>query len=316
MKITQYAINEQTARTAKELNSFGEYVKNSATNGYIDTLSRFQKAVEELIEKFANTATAETLDLVNYYADKYSKKLAEAINRENAIRSMCPSVMISGAGNFPVRKKEKQNKALDNWWAECGQLYDATNNYYYNKIEALLSNKTIYSNDALAVEKLQNKLNDLQEVHAKMKARNAYYRKNKTMKGCEGVSDELAEEIDKAIEKHFSWEKQPYPSYELSSNLAEQKRIKNRIEQITTLKAEAQQPTENKYPHVDGVEVVENADAMRIQLIFDGKPDEATRELLKHNGFHWSPTFSAWQRQLNDNGIYATKKVLEKLQNT
>lgn len=62
------------------------------------------------------------------------------------------------------------------------------------------------------------------------------------------------------------------------------------------------------------MEVVENGEAMRIQLIFDDKPDEDTRTLLKSYGFRWSPSFGAWQRHLNANGVYATKTVLQKLQ--
>ena len=52
---------------------------------------------------------------------------------------------------------------------------------------------------------------------------------------------------------------------------------------------------------------------MRIRLIFNDKPDEATRNVLKINGFKWSPIAGAWQRQLNNNGRYATRKVLEEL---
>lgn len=106
----------------------------------------------------------------------------------------------------------------------------------------------------------------------------------------------------------------PCPSYALSNDTAEIKRIKDRIAKIEKLKAEADNPAENKYPQVDGVEVVENAEAMRIQLKFDGKPDETTRNILKSNGFRWSPSFGAWQRQLTSNGIYSTKKVLKQLQ--
>lgn len=85
------------------------------------------------------------------------------------------------------------------------------------------------------------------------------------------------------------------------------------MRRVRNFGANAENQTEDKYPHVDGIKVVENAEAMRIQLIFDGKPDEETRNLLKSNGFRWSPSFGAWQRQLNNNGIYATKSVLEKL---
>lgn len=52
---------------------------------------------------------------------------------------------------------------------------------------------------------------------------------------------------------------------------------------------------------------------MRIRLIFDNIPNEEIRTILKSNGFKWSPKNSAWQRQLTNNGIYATKQVLETL---
>lgn len=311
MNIKQYPINEDLARRAKEMRSFSDYVPNSATNGYIRLLQEFSDAVDRLLDRHG--ATAEQLEAVSYYADRYSQKLAALIDKENHINTMCPSVMISGAGNFPVRKKQKQNEAWDRLMREQGELYTPTNNYYFRKIETLLTNKTIYSNDEFAVEKLQNKLSDHEELHAKMKAQNAYYRKHGTMKGYEGITDEEAEKRDAKIQASMYWEQQPFPSYYLSSNNAEIKRIKARIESITKLKAEAEQPTEGRYPQIGGVKVVENAEAMRIQLIFEGKPSDEVRGVLKSHGFRWSPSFGAWQRQLTENGKYATRKALEEI---
>ena len=60
--------------------------------------------------------------------------------------------------------------------------------------------------------------------------------------------------------------------------------------------------------------VMVNKEINRIQFFFDEKPDEETRGVLKSRGFHFSRyNNNAWQRQLNSNGIYAAKKVLEKL---
>lgn len=309
MNIKQYPLNESLARRAKEMRSFSDYVPNTATNGYIRMLQEFSEAVDRLLDRLG--ATTEQQEAVSYYADRYSRKLAELIDKENYIGTMCPSVLITGSGNFPVRKKQKQNEAYDRLMREQGELYSPTKNYYFRKIETILTNKTIYSSDAFAVEKLQNKLTDLEEFHAKMKSQNAYFRKHGTMKGYEGISDEEAEKRDAAIQKHF--ERKPYPSYYLSNNNAEIKRIKARIDEITKLKAEAEQPAEDKYPHVDGVEVVENAEAMRIQLIFDGKPSEEVRAVLKSHGFRWSPSFGAWQRQLTENGKWSTRKALEEI---
>lgn len=54
-------------------------------------------------------------------------------------------------------------------------------------------------------------------------------------------------------------------------------------------------------------EVVRNIDVMRLQLIFEDKPNTETRNILKSNGFKWSPKFKAWQRLLNDNAEYKLK---------
>lgn len=314
MKFSKHGINEGLARSAKEAYSFYEYQENSATNEYLDLLGQFERAVNELIDEDARRAypaTAEQLELVQYYGDKYSAKLAEAFNRKNRITASCPSIMITGGSNFPVRKKEKQNAAMDKFWSDCGELFDPTGNYYFRKIKNVFANTTIYSNDALAIEKLKNKLHDLEERHEKMKAYNVYYRKHKTMKGFEGITDETAERLDKAVESGYY--NAPIAPYTLTNSNAEIKRLKNRIAELERLKAAAEKPVEDKYPHVDGVEVVENSEEMRVQLLFDGKPDDETRSMLKSNGFRWSPRFGAWQRQLTQNGIYATKRVLERL---
>ncbi len=307
-------INEELARSAHYMSHMGDYRVNSATDNFNSYVAKFNGAVKELLEKNSKTkypATPEQLEAVEYYKARYATKLANAINRENQIETMCPSVLISGAGNFPVHKKHKQNAARDKFWQECGSLYSPTENYYFKKIETILTNATIYSNDEFVIEKLENKIQELEEYQATSKRQNAYYRKNGTMKGFEDIDNETALSIDRKIESDFPWCKQPVPSYSLSNNSAEIRRLKERLENLKKLKAQAEMPIEDKYPNVDGVEVKENSEAMRIQLFFDGKPDDETRSLLKSNGFKWSPSFGAWQRQLTNNGIYATKQVLK-----
>ena len=51
----------------------------------------------------------------------------------------------------------------------------------------------------------------------------------------------------------------------------------------------------------------------RIQLIFDEKPEEETRAILKKHGFRWSARFGAWQRQLTENAVSAVWSVVDAL---
>ena len=307
----KYEIDERIARNAKELNSFDDYKDNSATNEYNGYLATFEQNINELMEKHPENLNEEALQLIEYYKDKYSKKLAFAINKSNSIEAMCPSIMISGGGNFPVRKKEKQNRARENFWNEYGKLFDE-DNYYYNKIRNIILNKVIYSDDAMAIEKLEAKIDNLKELQSKMKAVNAYYKKNKTLKGCELLTEDEAIKMMNNIQYH-SWYPVPYAPFELTNNNQNIHRLEDRLESLKKLKQRASEENENKYMQVDGLQVVEDATDMRIRLKFDEIPNEKVRKLIKHWGFKWSPKNSAWQRQLTRNGIYATNKVLEQL---
>lgn len=306
-------INENLARRAQEMNSFRDYKEGQATSEYNAYLKKFDDEVKELVTAYPQNATAEVIELVNYYKEKYAQNLANAINESNRIECMMPSIMISGGGNFNVRKKEKQNQARQNFYNKCGSLF-TSDNFYIKKIRILLTNKVIYSDDALAIEKIKNKISDLKEHHEKMKAINAYYRKNKTLKGCEllsGCDDELLEQMDKEILQ--SWYKTPYASFELTNNNAEIHRLEDRVKELERMKERAEKPTEDKYINVEGLKIEENAEDMRIRLFFEDIPSEEIRNILKSWGFRWSPYNKAWQRQLTTNGIRATKQALEQI---
>jgi hypothetical protein len=58
--------------------------------------------------------------------------------------------------------------------------------------------------------------------------------------------------------------------------------------------------------------VVCNKEEMRLQLFFEGKPSDKTRETLKSNGFRWAPSNMAWQRLLNGNAESALRRMTDK----
>lgn len=99
-----------------------------------------------------------------------------------------------------------------------------------------------------------------------------------------------------------------FPDYVLQNNNANIHRIEDRIKSLQATKEVGTQ--EKGY---DSLKVVENTDMMRLQILFDGKPTSDVRDILKHNGFRWAPSQSAWQRQLTNNAKYALKGVLEQL---
>jgi len=62
-------------------------------------------------------------------------------------------------------------------------------------------------------------------------------------------------------------------------------------------------------------EYFDNKEINRIQLIFDGIPDENIRTALKSKGFHWSRREGAWQREFTENTIKATNILLRDVLN-
>ena len=293
-KTIYYAINEGAARRANDVNSFYDYKPGSATAEYRQMVD---KAVEiaEHQKKRVDPMYHEKIDSL---VDTYARKLAENMNSSFSIEARVPSILIAGGSNFPVRKKEKQNAARDRNmedWNEIQGLLDKIRSTGMGGISA---------DDPQAIQKLEAKLEKLQAAQDTMKAVNAYYRKHKTLDGCPNLSAERIEAMKAEMSSQWHIQDKPYPSWALSNNNAEIRRIKGRIAELTR-----KQETAYAGWEFDGGTVEANKEDNRLQIYFEEKPDEQTRETLKENGFRWSPKAGAWQRQLNDNAIYAADRL-------
>ena len=293
-KTIYYTINEGAARRANDANSFYDYKPGSATAEYRQMVD---KAVEigEHQKKRVDPMYHEKIDSL---VDTYARKLAENMNSSFSIEARVPSILIAGGSNFPVRKKEKQNAARDRNmedWNEIQGLLDKIRSTGMGGISA---------DDPQAIQKLEAKLEKLQSAQDTMKAVNAYYRKHKTLDGCPNLSAERIEAMKAEMSSQWHIQDKPYPSWALSNNNAEIRRIKGRIAELTR-----KQETAYAGWEFDGGTVEMNREDNRLQIFFEEKPDEQTREALKENGFRWSPKAGAWQRQLNDNAIYAADRL-------
>jgi hypothetical protein len=167
-----------------------------------------------------------------------------------------------------------------------------------------INQKAISSSDPQAIEKLTHKLEKCRETQNYMKDVNAHFRKHGTCAGYPGMDEKAAMVLDKKVEQGYSWEKQPFPSYALQNNSAEIRRLEKRIAQISYDKEVGFKGWE-----FQGGQAIANTELNRLQLVFDEKPDEAQRSQLKSNGFKWAPSQGAWQRQLNENAIYAANRI-------
>lgn len=289
-----YPINEAMAKRAKEMNSYSDYRQGSATASYRAEVDK----VIEIAEKQKKRVDPQFHDKIDSLLSAYCRKLAANINKGLEIETRCPSWLITGGGNFPVRKKEKQNAARESNWRE------------YQDIQGLLSKIQsvgmggISADDPNAIEKLESKLAKLEAYHQKVKTVNAYFRKHKTVEGCPVLTAEEIEKMTAVINSERSMYKMPYPPYELQYNNAEMRRLKQRIESL-----KARDRTNFVGWEFDGGRVEPNTADNRLQIYFDDKPTADVREELKKNSFNWSPKAKVWQRQLNTNLYWICDKI-------
>ncbi|WP_279006076.1 hypothetical protein [Thomasclavelia cocleata] len=295
-----YEINEHLARTAKNFNSFSDYVENTATNEYKYYCDKVYDVLEKIIEQRPNLAEKAT-----YKVDRYCKDLANYYNAYYRNEASCPSVLISGGSNFPIKKKNTQNKRrekLHETWKYLEQQSEQIKNL-------LIMDQPILSKNQDAVELLEEKIAKLEEEHKQKLYWNKYYKKNGTLKGAEGLSDKVVKVTEDFIKRNPG-----FLPFTVCNDTANIRRYKQRLEKLKVAKA-----IETKIESIfddnnnELFKVVRNTEIMRLQLIFDGKPNDEVRSILKSNAFKWSPKNCAWQRQLTNNAISALKRVIDQI---
>ena len=295
---TYYEISEETARNAHYCVHMSDYKPGSATADYRNSVN----SAAELVEQQKDRVSTFYHDKLDALLNSYARRLAQWTNDYNRNQASYPSQFIAGAGNFNMRKHNRQMAREDSLWEE------------YRQIEAILDKiRSIGTGpvdlaDPHAREMLTERLNSQRQMLEDAKAANAYYRKHKTLEGCPGFTSEQAANLTDPnifdIRVHGS----PFPAYELASIRGKIERTEQRLAELDRREQQAAEPQTGTA--FDGGQIVRNIDLNRLQILFDAIPDADTRAALKQNGFRWSPKNRAWQRQLTDNAERAARQVL------
>jgi len=162
-------------------------------------------------------------------------------------------------------------------------------------------NNTKPSREPQSAEKLTEELNKCVELQAVMKEVNAYWRKFGTCVGAPGITETQAKKLDdKIADTRYSWEKQPFSSYDLTNNNSKIKRLERKVKEVRKGFAGWE---------FEGGRAEANTELDRLQLFFDERPTKEKHNVLRHAGFVFSHTNGAYQRQLNDNAIYAAARL-------
>ena len=295
-----YEIDENIAQTAHYMVHMSEYKSGSATYDY-------RAAVDEaaaLVEKQKAEVSPYYHEKLDNLLDRYARRLAEWTNSYNRNQASYPSQFIAGAGGYDMRRHQKQMSREDTLWKEYSDVQAIL-----GKIESIGTGAVDLA-DPHAREILTEQLQKLQAKLDRGKALNAYYRKHNSFIGFPELSNEAAEKLTAEFSdtrQRCPWIDKPFPGYELTSLRGKIKRVQARLSELDKLEATRVDPID--ITKFDGGEIVKNAELNRLQIVFDEIPGEEIRDELKRNGFRWSPSNQAWQRQLTPNAEAAARRI-------
>ena len=159
------------------------------------------------------------------------------------------------------------------------------------------------------LDKQKAKLKSLTDLQERMKAANKVVGNKKFNDAqkieqlvAQGFSDEQASDI---LKPDYAG-RTGFTSYQLTNNNAVIKNTQKRIAQLEAQALAESMATsgdrETSYDFDGGTIDLDYSDD-RLRVNFDVKPAPDMISKLKQNGFKWSPTNTAWQRQLTDNAI-------------
>lgn len=245
------------------------------------------------------------------YEKKAQELQAEALALHDRAREMA-SVIPFGqpilVGHHSEKRDRRYRQRIHDTFGKAFATQDKAR--HYAEKASTVGQGGISSDDPDALNKLRDKLDMLKKNHEQMKAANAAIRRGKTPElqmpalMALGYSEEQAREL--LLPNCFGIV--GFAPYSLQNSNANIKRVEQRIRQL-----EQARQAETLEQEGNGYTYREDPEENRVMFIFDGKPEVEIRNVLKSNGFKWSPSRGAWVRMLNGNGRYAAGCVRQSL---
>ncbi len=248
-----------------------------------------------------------------------NRKRSSRYNASKSISDRIPFGQPILVGHHSERRHRKDIERSHNSMRKSVEAQQKAD-YYGSKTVST----AIASDDPEAIQKLKDKLEQLQNNQEHMKLVNKLWRKagkphpkqdNMNQDHWEKFGQLLtengmkADDIKLRVSRDFL-ERAPF-SYHLQLGNQEMTRVKKRIEELRE-KLEQTLTEGNKDTQYNGFTLVENFEVDRLQLIFDKKPNEEVRSILKSNSFRWSRYHGAWQRHLNYNSRYYAQQAISR----
>ncbi len=239
-------------------------------------------------------------------ADRASKEADSQWKRMDNIASVIPLGQPILVGHHSERRHRRDLKTMDNAMRKSVEANKRAAEF--ERRAAAVGTGGISSDDPEAVAKLKAEIVKREAEQAEMKRINREFKKTGDLNQID-----MPESWRLGIARTLSvcpWEKRPFPAYALQNNNAQIRRLKQRV---TELEARSAEPDRDDIEG-SGYRITEDRDDNRILVELDEKPPREVRQMLKSNGFRWSPTRVAWCRQINNRARYDASVVAKELE--
>lgn len=244
-------------------------------------------------------------ETIESYVSRYKNLFSSWLSA----KGRCISSMITGPARFPTRKAEKANRSEENHYTLWQEWRKRAKKAIVRKSQP---EKTFISE----LDRYKAELAGMQRNHEIMKICNAIIKK---AKGSDcipalvnaGLSEENARKL---MVNRFGYV--GYPSFKLTNNNANMKRIEGMIKTLEQKEATREVSPVTKYTF-DGGEMIIDYDIDRIQIYFSSRPTTEELNAWKAKGlnsFNWSPSVKAWQRKITANALSAVRYMLPNIQ--
>lgn len=154
----------------------------------------------------------------------------------------------------------------------------------------------VSSDDPEAVAKLRAKLSDLERQRDHKKAVNTAYRKQDAA-ALAALGAPSLDQLDSQVAKAYSWEKQPYPKWELANFSARIRDVAKRIADLSQI-PEHQASDDVPEPEQIGTLTIRvDARELRVCIRAAERLSKTAYQIVRSHGFVWSPTRTAFVRK-------------------
>lgn len=316
-------INEELVKRANDNSMFnrGTLLEKEA----FSEANSFRSKLEHVVKRIGGLNERQNEILLEREAG-WRELVASQYNDRASFEANNVSWVVAGPANYNSKRYLKRLDAMENRFSDV----EAKKSRYLKNTEDMLMKamtdeeqvaywrngknshgEAIAADDPLAVEKMQAHIQYLQEEHDKHVKWNAVIRKEGKADNCDGMRDRMKNDVNETIARS------QYRIHKFFWTDNEVADIRSKVMRLEKLKKAREQASQQEQDgnagdlQKDGLRVHNDFGLARVQLFFEGKPDDDTRAKLKAYGFRWSPRNSAWQRQNTANGLHMARKFFE-----